>query len=78
MRRKFFAEANGSLYEVAAAVDVAGLIGAMRETERVSAEAVARCPETALATWALCREHFEVTGLLAKAVAGEPIVFEPP
>ena len=33
MRRKFFAEANGSVYEVAAAVDVAGLIGAMRETD---------------------------------------------
>ncbi len=26
----------------------------------------------------LCRERFEVTGLLAKAVAGEPIVFESP
>ena len=33
MRRKYFAEANGSVYEVAAAVDVAGLVGAMREAD---------------------------------------------
>ena len=33
MRRKYFAEANGSVYEVAAAVDVAGLTGAMRAAD---------------------------------------------
>ena len=29
MRRKYFAEANGSLHEVIGAVDLAGAIGAM-------------------------------------------------
>ena len=41
MRRKFLAEANGSVYEVAAAVDVAGLIGAMRESEVTKATRLA-------------------------------------
>jgi hypothetical protein len=40
MRRKYFAEANGSVYEVAAAVDVAGLLGAMRETDVRTATAL--------------------------------------
>lgn len=33
MRRKFLAEAKGSVYEVAAAVDIAGALGVMRDTE---------------------------------------------
>ena len=33
MRRKYFGESNGSVYEVAAAVDVAGLLGSMRPSE---------------------------------------------
>jgi four helix bundle protein len=40
MRRKYFAEANGSVYEVAAAVDVAGLLGVMRETDVRAATAL--------------------------------------
>lgn len=33
MRRKYFAESNGSVYELVAAVDVARAIGAMREED---------------------------------------------
>lgn len=41
MRRKYFAEANGSVYEVAAAVDAAGLVGAMRDVDVQRATALA-------------------------------------
>src|ERR1700733_4531382 len=41
MRRKYFAEANGSVYEVAAAVDVAGVLGVMREADVKKATALA-------------------------------------
>ncbi len=41
MRRKFLAEAKGSVYEVAAAVDIAGALGVMRDTEVKHAMALA-------------------------------------
>ena len=41
LQRKYFAEANGSVYEVAAAVDVAGVLGVMREADVKRATALA-------------------------------------
>jgi four helix bundle protein len=38
MRRKYFNEANGSLHETIAAVDLAGTIGAMRAADAAKAQ----------------------------------------